>query len=353
MAFGNGTGGDDLMLRGSGVGDEQEVPSLTFPINVHDSLQASAGLRKGEKVGIIVSFWIFGCALLAWFLAGWLRTVIPQYYIWIVILAELVLQLTVGIYILRFALDERSTFAELSESDLSFANYFKIYKEIKVEDGSRYPFDLLEFDDGSYGVFLQCRFGHNTQRRSDATYIANKSIVDLLNKSAMPYKIFYHNESFNTSQAAQDLRNTLKGIKDPTLFSTYRDLLQNYLRIADEESNVPCTTFVIFAPTRIAKDELISVMNKIFVALEKDETTYRETTVMKYDQIVEFLRTYYRLEVLDMGIIRAHIATKKNKYNCPVKVLKLYGKSGKIYTSDEFKRLQHEIISDGGLEKAN
>lgn len=348
-----GNNDDDIALRSSDDRSQENVPTLIFPVNVHDSLQASAGLRKGEKVGIIVSFWVFGCALLAWFLAGWLRTVIPGYYGLIVLLVEVLLQLTVGVYILRFAMDERAMFAEMNESDLSFSNYFKIYKEIKVEDGSRYPFDLLEFDDGSYGVYIQFRFGHNTQLRSDATYIANKAIVDILDKAGLPRKVFFHNEAFKTSQAAQDLRDILKNVKDPQLFATYRDMVQNYLRIAEEESNVPCMTYLIYAPTRIAKDELVATVNRIFIAVEKDETVYREVSVLKYDQVVEFLRIYYRLEVLDMGIIRAHAAVKKNKYNCPVKVLKLYGRSGKIYANEEFKQLRKEIISEGGLERVN
>ncbi len=327
--------------------------SLVFPINVHESLQASAGLKKGEKVGIIVSFWVFGCALLAWVLSGWLRTIIPQYYLWITIGVEILLQLTVGIYILRFAMDERSVFAEMNANTQSFATYFKIYKEVKTGEDSRYPFDLLEFDDGSYGVFIECRLGHNTQRRSAATYDANTAIINLLNKSGLPYKIYYHNESFKTSQAAQDLRDIVSGIDDPTLFSLYRDLVQNYSRIAENESNVMSVTYLVYAQTRIAKDELIATMNQIFLAFEQDDTVFRQVSVLSYNEIVEFLRYYYRLEVLDMGLIRAHIAEKKNSFNCPVHVLKLYGRSGKIYAREEFKNLGAEIIADGGLDSAS
>ncbi len=339
--------------RRSSSQHEDDFDRLIFPINVHESLQASAGLKKGEKVGIIVGFWVFGCVFLAWFLAGWLRTVVPGYYMLIVVIVELILQLTVGVYILRFALDERTVFAEMNDSDKSFATYFKIYKEIKASESAKYPFDVLEFDDGSFGVFIECRLGFNTQARSENTYFANKAVTELLDKAGLPRKVFYHSESFKTSQAAQDLRDILKGISDPNLFSFYRDIIQNYLRIADEESNVMCVTYVIYATTRIAKDELVANINQVFLALEKDETVFRQVSALKYEEIVEFLRHYYRLEVLDMGLIRAHIAEKKASYSCPVKVLKIYGRSGKIYANEDFRRLNAEIRSTGGLDSVN
>ena len=341
---------NDLHSR---AGDAQDQDKLVFPINVHDSLQSSAGLKKGEKMGLILSFWVFGCAILGWFLASWLRTILPGYYFWVVLAVEVLLQLTVGVYVLRFVLDERSMFAEMENQNQSFATYFKIYREIKTHDGAKYPFDILEFDDGSYGVFLECRLGHNTQVRSNNTYATNKGLVEILNKSGLPWKTFYCNESFKSSDAAQDLRDILKGISHPELFIAYRDIVQNYLSIAQDESNVVCATYLIYAPTRVAKDELLSTMSQVFTTLTRDETVYRQITALPYEGIVEFLRKYYCLEVLDMGLIRAHIASKKNSYSCAVTVLKIYGKSGKIYAREDFHKLADEILSRDGLSSTN
>ena len=347
------TGDDDLGSRVDNTEEEADYQKLVFPINVYDSLKASGGLKKGEKTGIIISFWLFGCALLGWFLAGWLRTVMPNYYMWIVILLEVVLQLTVGVYILRFIMDERAMFSELDSEDQSFANYFKIYKEIKSEENMKYPFDLIEFDDGSYGVFIECRLGYNTQQRSTNTYYANKAVIDILNRNSFARKIIYHNEDFKSSQSAQDLRNILKGIRDPDLFEVYRDIVQNYLSIAEDESNVLCVTYVIYAQTRIQKDDIVATVNSILNVFEQEETVYRQVSVLKYEEIVEFLRHYYNLEILDMGEIRAYIAEKRNNINCPIHVMKLYGRSGKIYTREEFDRLGDEILSSGGLVAVN
>ena len=324
------------------------LDDLVFPINVHESLRASSGLKRGEKLGIIISFWVFGCALLAWILAGWLRTIIPEMYLALTVLIEIVLQLTVGVYILRFAVDE-STLADAGKRETSFAEFFSIYKEIESTEGSKYPFDVIEFNNGDYGVFIQCRLGHNTMYHSSSTYEVNKALSSLLNKSGMCSKVRYHNEQFRSSQAAKDLRATLSNIDDPKLFEAYRDMLQNYLNIAEEEGNVMAVTYIIYANTRIAKDDLTSRVTQFMNTIAKEDTVFREVSILSYEEIVEFLRVQYKLPVIDMGLVRTVVAQNKNKYNCPVHVIGLYGASGKVYKSNEFHKLNEEIISDSGL----
>lgn len=345
---------DDLLESPSRREEDMNVERLVFPINVHESLKSSGGLKKGEKTGIIISFWLFGCGILGWFLLTWLQAVLPQHYILVTLLAEVVLQLTVGVYLLRFVLDEQAMFREIDKKDMSFAQYFKIYKEIVSGEGATLPFDVLEFDDGSWGVFLQCRLGFNTNARSDNTYHANKEIVEILNKAGLARKTFYHNEIFKSSQAAEDLREVLKGIKDPQLFAAYREVIQHYLEIAEDQSNVLCVTHLIYAQTRVQKDELIPTITSILNALTRHETVYREIDVLKYDGIVEFLRYHYRLEILDMGQVRVNtVALRKSYSSSSVHTLKIYGKSGKIYTNKEFTQLRADILKQGGIENLN
>ncbi len=334
--------------------DEMEgLEKMIFPINVHESLKSSGGLKKSEKTGIAVAFWLFICGVLGWFLMSWLQSVVPKYYILITILVEIVLQLTVGVYLLRFALDEKAMFQEVEKRDLSFAQYFKIYREIKSGDGSQLPFDVIEFNDGSWGVFIQLRLGFNTNARSSNTFNTNHKFEETLNKAGLPHKTFYHNELFKSSQSAEDLRQILNGIKDPRLFKAYRSVIQNYLEIADNESNVICVTHLIYAQTRVQKDELVGTINSLMDTLTRFETVYREVTLLKYEEIVAFLQDYYKLDVLDMGMVRANVAlAKKEAVATSVHVLKLYSKSGKIYTNKEFKQLRAEIMKQDGLEQA-
>lgn len=341
---------DDLGSSPERRDEMENIGKMIFPLNVHESLKSAGGLKKSEKTGIIVSIWLLVCGILGWFLMSWLQSIMPH-YILLTIIAELLLNATVGVYLLRFILDEKAMFQEVEKRDLSFAQYFKIYRELKTEEGSPLPFDVIEFNDGSYGAFIQLRLGFNTNARSNNTYTANRNMVDALNKAGLPHKTFFHNERFKTSQAAEDLRQILSGIRNQKLFNTYRSVIHNYLELADNESNVLCVTHLIYAQTRIQKDEFVDTMNAVIGILERFDTVYREIAVLKYDDIVGFLQEYYKLDVLDMGLVRANIAlTKKEAAASSVHVLKLYSKSGKIYTNKEFKQLRGEILKQEGLE---
>lgn len=350
MAFRDGDLERDLGIASATTEDGKD--KLVFPLNVHESLAASGSLRKGEKTGIVVSFWLLACGLLAWFLAGWLRQVIPGYYGWIVLGIEVALQLTVGVFILRWVLDERTMMSEMDGANNSFAKFFGIYHEIVSQEGSTYPFDVIEFADGSYGVYIQFLLGYNTNQASAATYEVNRVVQSMINKSGMAHKVLYTNEKFANSSAADELRKVVAGVEDPRLFKAYRDIVQGILKTASEESNVLCATYVIYAKTRIQKEELTQLVINILNTVGAEDTAYREVSTLSYDDIVEFYRNYYKLDVLDMGLIRVH-AVKRKSISCSLRLLRVYGESGKVYNTQDMKRLRSEILREHGLEQVN
>lgn len=332
--------------------EESGAEQLVFPINVHESLAASGGLKKSEKNGIIISFWVFLNGLLVWFLAGWLRQVLPGHYIWVTLAIELVIQLTLGVFLLRIIMDESTAVSELSSDGNSFSKYFGIYHEIIADDSSAYPFDVIEMVDGSYAVYIQCLLGYNTSKASTTTYEVNKHIVSILNKSSMPYKVLYMNEKFSNSTAAEKLRKVVAGVEDPRLFGVYRDIVQRLLFIANEESNVLSTTFIVYAKTRIQKEELGGLVNNILSSVFGEDTAYREVSTLSYEDIVELYRTYYKLDVLDMGLIRAH-TVKRKSISCSLRLLRVYGASGKIYNTQDMRKLKETMLREHGLEQVN
>ena len=342
----------DLGLQASDDSESGGTDRLVFPLNVHESLQASGGLKPGEKRGIILSFWFVACALLGWFLAGWLRQLTPHHYFLIVVLVELILQATVGVFILRIVMDESTMIEEMENRDNSFAKYFGIYREHIAAEEAVYPFDIIEFSDGSYGVYIQFLMGYNTNNASAMTYEVNRTIQSLINKSGMSHRVVFSNERFSNSAAAEELRSVVAGVKDPRLFAAYRQIVQGLLKIANEESNVVSATYIIYAKTRIEKEELTKLVDNILSTVASNDTAYREVTTMSYQDIVEFYRNVYKLDVLDMGLIRVHSAAKKT-ISCPVKVLKVYGRSGKVYTTPDFAKTKKNLLADYGLESVN
>lgn len=334
------------------VEPEEVADTLIFPINVHDSLASSGSLKRGEKTGIIASFWVAGCALLGWFLASWLRNILPGHYGWVVLGIEVVLQLTVGVLLLRFLLDESTAVSELENKDNSFAKYFQIYREVCAGEGSPYPFDVMEFSDGSYGVNIRLLYGYNTTQNSRNTYDINKAIQLLINKSGMAHRKVYSREPFGSSKAADNLRAIVRNISDPELFTAYRSVVQGYLDIAARESNVMCATYIIYAKTRIQKDALTQLVTQILNIAESEDSAYRDVYVMPYHEIVEFYRDYYRLDVFDMGLVRA-TAVQTKRVSCPVRVLRVYGNSGRVYNTSELKRFKQRLLEEHGLQQMN
>ncbi len=331
---------------------EADDDRLIFPVNVQESVAASGSLKRSERNGIIISFWIFGCAILAWLLASFLRGVVPRYYVWITIAVEVVLQLTVGVIILRIISDEGTMAAELSKQDNSFAKYFAIYHEVLAGEDTPYPFDMIEFSDGSYGVYIQFLLGYNTDRASTGTYEVNKAIQRAINKSGMDHRVVFCNERFGNSDAADKMRAVVSKISDPKLFKAYRDIVQGLLKTANEESNVVCTTYILYAKTQIQKEELVPLVNNIMTTVSGADTAYREVSVLSYEDIVEFYRNYYKLDLIDMGLIRVHQVQRKG-VQCALRVLKVYGDSGKVYTTEDYAALQRSILEADGLRQVN
>lgn len=325
-----------------------EEEELIYPINVHESLKAAGGLKQSEKQSIVLSMWIFANFIIAWFMASWLREIFPRYYLLVTILVLVTLQLTVGVYLLGLFLDEKGMVSEMNNSDLLFTNYLNIYREMRAGEESPYPFDVIEMGDGSHMVAIQCLLGYNTQSKSEGTYAANMTVDQMICKAGLPYRKIYSNEKFRGSVAAQQLLSTLSGVDDPELFKAYRAIITGLMDKAENESNVMCVTYLIHAQTRIHKDDLKTVVDHILMTLRRPGNVYREVNVLTYEEIVDFLRRYYGLQVMDMGLVRQAQAVKK-KVNCSVTLLKIKGESGKIYDTQEFAKLESELLSDFGL----
>ena len=319
---------------------------LIFPINVHESLRASGGFKPGEKAGVILSLWVFFNVVLAWVVASFLRTITPQYYGWITFALIVILQLTVGVYILMWITDSSGITVE-SSNDTSFANYFRIYKNSEIILNDSYS--VLEYDDGSYGLFLQCRMGYNTDMKSKATWNANREIASLLLNYGMSYNIVYANEQFKSSKDCEALLNQLTRIEYGKLFEAQRDILQNLLDISEQQSNVQCFTVIIYASTQIQKDSLPSLIKKIETTFVTNDTCYRECKFLSGNEMLEFLQYYYGLEVLDMGMLRAVSSRTRGSSDGILKVVKLYNENGRVFSGNT--DINEELINAAGLRR--
>lgn len=331
--------------------DEQEnSEQMIFPLNIHESLNASSGLNQNERNGIIISFWFVGCLLLAWFCAIFFKNIIPNFYIQVTILIILIINLTFGVLLLRFILDDRSIMNEYQNiGNNSFANYFKIYRDSELEIDNKYG--IIEYDDGTYAAILRLRLGYNTDEKASNTWTLNRDAFRIISKAGFIYKIISESESFRESDSCDLMLDKLSHIDDPILFKVQKDIIQEILDIAEKEANVPIMYILIYAHTQILKDDLPQLINRLERHYLSLDSCFRDIKFLNNDEIIEFLRSYYKLEVLDMSLLRVQAVVNDTSIGNSFKVLRLYGSSGKVYSTSSLATLHTDIIKQTEIKK--
>lgn len=331
--------------------EEQEASGkMIFPLNIHQSLNASAGLQSNEKIGIAIGVWVIFCAFLTWILMSFIRNIIPTHYILVTICIIVILNLTIGVYLLRFLLDERSVLKEYEAKDGdSFASYFRIYRDTQMSIDSKYG--IIEYDDGTQAAILRMRLGYNTNSKSNNTWMFNRDAFRIINDAGMPHREITVTEVFRQSDSSEFMRKQTNAISDPILKDAQKRIFKGIFDIAEKESNVPVMYVMIFATTQIMRDELYSVIKRLEKHYNAEQTCYRDIKFLNNDEILEFLRNYYKLEVMDMSLLRTKVTLNDIGKSVSCEVLRIYGTSGKNYNTDAMNDLIPSIIKNTGIRK--
>ena len=331
--------------------EEQEASgNMIFPLNIHQSLNASAGLQNGEKITIAITGWVIFCAILAWLLMSFIRNIVPTHYILITISIIIILNLTLGVYLLRFLMDERSVLKEYEAKDGdSFASYFRIYRDTQMSIDSKYG--IIEYDDGTQAAILRMRLGYNTNDKSNNTWMFNRDAFRIINDAGMPHREITTTEVFRDSDSSEFMRRQTNNINDPVLKEAQKRILKGIFDIAEKESNVPVMYIMIFATTQIMRDELYNVIKRLEKHYDVEQTCFRDIKFLNNDEILEFLRNYYKLEVMDMSLLRAKTTINDLSKSVSCELLRVYGTSGKNYNTDAMHELLPSIIKNTGIRK--
>lgn len=326
--------------------DMEVKDHLVFPMNVYEYVTTSSGLKSSDKKSMLFTAWIFISALLLWLLVNLTRSVTNHYWVLsIVILAAI--EFLVGGVILSYVFDIEPLGHEMSRDDQSFAQYFGAVKPIKANPKAGLPYDLYEFKDGSVAIYIQLEMGYNTTQLSQAGCELIAEYANILNKAKLPYRTYVSVEDFKNSSAAKNLMNSVKNVKDPQLFQQYRNIVQNLIDIATTQSNVPVTTYVVYAKNRIQREDLVPTVRRLINLAQDGQTCYRSVTVKTCEEIVNFYRDYTKLKIIDMGLVRAQAVDVKSP-SSRLPILKIYGDKA-VYSTSDFNKLQEVMLKEHGL----
>lgn len=332
--------------------EKNDSEEMIFPLNIQTTVKANASLSSNEKIVLGITFWLFLCGIIGWFILSFLIKIIPQYGFFITVLIIILLNATVGVYLLKFLLDEKSVIKEYEASDgASFSSFFHIYRDTQLTLNNKYG--VIEYSDGTYGVVMRFRLGYNTNTFAGNTWMYMRDAVRIINNLGYSFKMITTSEKFKESDTCSFMLNHLQKIKNIELLQVQKEIIKGLLDNAEKYSNVPVINLIIYAKTQIQKDDLLALINRLERHFIVEQTCFRDIKFLSNDEILEFLRSYYELEILDMSLLRAQKISADIANNDTLSVLKLYADSGKIFVTDEMKSLNQRIIDKTKIKKVN
>lgn len=330
--------------------EKDNTDEMIFPLNIHESVSSSKGLKDNEKLTFGITIWVLLCGIISYFLFAFLVQAIPKYAIWIMVGVLIMLNATIGVYLLRYLMDERSIIKEYEANDgVSFVAYFKIYRDTQLTLNDKYS--VIEFQNGTFAVFLRFRMGYNTNILAGNTWMYMRDAIRLIASSGFTCKMITRKEDFKSSDTCAFILNHLQKIEIPQLLNAQRDIIKGLIDEADKSSNVPSTHLIIYAESKIQKDDLLGLIHRLEKHFIVEQTCFRDIKFLDNTEILEFLRLYYELEVLDMSLLRAQAAASGIGYDDSFSVLKLYGESGKIYTTESMSAVTDKIMKDTKIRR--
>lgn len=332
--------------------EREDSDTMIFPLNVQASVTAKSALSEHEKLTIGITGWLFACGIIGWLLISFLLKVIPDYAFPIGIIVLVFLNATLGVYLLRYLLDEKSVIKEYEASDgASFSSFFHIYRDTQLTLDNKYG--IIEYSDGTFAAIMRFRLGYNTNTFAENTWMYTRDAVRLIISAGYTFKMITMTEDFKSSDTCKFMMDRLKNIKNPELLRVQKEIIKGLIENAEKQSNVPELYVLIYAHTQIQKDDLLSLINRLERHFVVEQTCFRDIKFLNNDEIIEFLRRYYELEVLDMSLLRAQKLSSDMAKTDSFSVLKLYSESGKVYTTEDMQTLNSRIINNTKIRKVN
>ena len=200
---------------------------------------------------------------------------------------------------------------------------------------------------------MRFRLGYNTNTFAENTWMYTRDAVRLIISAGYTFKMITMTEDFKSSDTCKFMMDRLKNIKNPELLRVQKEIIKGLIENAEKQSNVPELYVLIYAHTQIQKDDLLSLINRLERHFVVEQTCFRDIKFLNNDEIIEFLRRYYELEVLDMSLLRAQKLSSDMAKTDSFSVLKLYSESGKVYTTEDMQTLNSRIINNTKIRKVN
>lgn len=328
---------------------------MIFPHNVHRSIR-NRGKLVGQDLTNFILTAIIVTSIVLYFIINWvIRAFIGAPNI-VSIILTLITVITIAITAFRFLIfDEHTKIMEYSNrgAQSDFLRYVKLrtYIENKEKVNNKVV-SIFEYNDSTQFCIMRFRFGSNDKQKSNSTRNALNSVINILGLNNMVFRTITMSEDFSNSSEYFRYTGILNKMRNKPLAKHLMCILSTTMEVVNKNSNVDSLYCIIHSRPGITSD-LSHVLKQILSTLESNSTSIRYIEFLNKEQLIEFYRQFYNLEVINfttMSVVNDDDELN-NMYRNVVK-LHSFRSADKIYevdvdeTASRFNTKVKEVTND-------
>jgi hypothetical protein len=305
---------------------------MIFPLDVYSRAKRSGTVSDRQKGQIFITLYIILDIVLFFVLI----TVANSFFSsisWIAIAIFIVLNLTVGVMFFRiFIFKEKTMIEEYQSVDKdAFSRYFAIRKEVgyDLDLGEGNKVFCFELEDSSLMCVLELRFGSNSNTKFKVGYECLKEILKLINFFGYTSRVVVMTEDFTSSSQYREYVDKLNSIEDMSLKYTMKSIFAGVMQESYHNSDVEVIYLELRAKGAITRSGMTSVLKSVLDIFDGKVHCFRQMHFLDMEGIKEYLRRFYKLEILDLSILKSMMGNEAMSGD--IMLCQLVGHSGNVY----------------------
>lgn len=310
---------------------------MIYPFDVHKRVQNSSRVSSEDIARFAFILFIIGSIILFFVLHFVYTTMLGLGMFWVVV-TEIAVMSIIGSIVFRmliFKEDEKLEEYQNQTTD-TFAKYVYVRKDAETTlDVLNGKLTCFEYTNGSPFCVLQFKFGSNDNDKAPRTQAVLRGIFHICAENQLDFRTVDSVENFeNSTEYANQVRR-LNAIPDKKLAKHLLSVAQKALDTCKDNSMVSTLYLVIGATSNYKIGDLEAGLRQIFALILSKRSAFRSINALNFEQLMEFYRDFYGLEVMDLSMMRVIALAEdvNTNYENVVSIYRLEATTGKVYTA--------------------
>jgi hypothetical protein len=269
-------------------------------------------MSSSEKARVILAFFAVLYLVLAYLGGNWVAGMGIPFKVYIIL--QTLLMGIIASYIVRvMILKEPEKLREDREGYKdSFARFYRLRNIDSPEILPQVKTDvhMYELSDGHSVIFFKVLFGESSDIGTLGTIAIYEKIFSLAGEARLEVTSVVMDEDFSSSPEYKVMTEQLSGIEDPKLSRAMRQIFSKMMEITSEKSSVDSVVFRLKTTSIMQRYRMDEFCNTLFNFIEGQTHNFRSFRTMDRQDLLNFMRTFYKLEVIDLARIRVENISK-------------------------------------------